>query len=202
MSSLTPAGPPRCSRLTTDRRRTTIPGVRPRLILGLAAMLAIAGCGGGNTTTHTDTQTVTTGKGSTPTRSEFIKQADAICANYRPKAARLEREIQDIGQPQNVEQLHRVADLYRQLAAGVARQAEKLRKLTPPAGDESIIDNWLSTGQTTTSLARDFADAIDAAKGTNGSRLRSLAKQISAYSSKARGIAQGYGFKVCGSESG
>jgi hypothetical protein len=169
-------------------------------VLAIAALgVAGAGCGGSSTTT---TQTVTQNQGGAPTKAEYIKQVDAICAKYRPKRQQLQDEAAAISEPQTGEQLHQFADLLRRSADLGTRVYQQVRAVTPPAGDESIIDNWFSTANTSISLTRDYADAVDAAKGTNGSQARSLGKQISAYAAKGKGIAQGYDFEVCGSETG
>jgi hypothetical protein len=178
-------------------------------IAGAVAALAIvgtlAGCGGSGTTTTTTTQTETftaQQHGAAPTKAEYIQQVDAICSKYLSTGKSLTRQIQNIGQPQDLAQLHYLASLYRRAADHATQAYQQIRQVTPPAGDEQIIDNWLSTANTTISLTRDFANAVDSAKGTNGSRLRVLVKEIDANNEKAKGIAQGYGFKVCGSDTG
>ena len=165
---------------------------------------AVAGCGGSSsTTTQTQTQTVVTQQqGSAPTKAAYINEVDAICATYAPQGQGLEQEIQKIGQPQTNAEVHNLADLYRQAAKVAAAEDQQIRSVTPPTGDESIINNWISIRDTGISLLRDVAGAVDAAKGTNGPQLQTLAKKVSSNTDKWKGIAQGYGFKVCGSNTG
>jgi hypothetical protein len=170
------------------------------ITVGIVGAVA-AGCGGSSTTT-TQPQTVANEQqGSAPTKAAYIKEVDAICAGYRPQGQGLALEIQKIGQPQTNAQLHNLADLYRQAADVAKAEGQQIRSVTPPTGDESIINKWISTRDTGISLLRDFAGAVDA-KGTNGSQLRTLAKEVSSNTDKSKAIAQGYGFTVCGSATG
>jgi hypothetical protein len=173
-------------------------------LVGVAMATVAAGCGGSSTTTtQTQTQTVTAQRpGAAPTKAEYIRQVDGICSKYLSTGRALTRQIQNVGQPENVAQLHLLASLYRRAADHATQAYQQIRQVTPPAGDETIVDNWLSTANTTISLTRDFANAVDSAKGTNGSQLRILVKEIDASNAKAKGIAQGYGFTVCGSDTG
>jgi hypothetical protein len=180
-----------------------------KAVAGVAAVAIVGavgiGCGGssGTTATQAQTQTVTTQQqGSAPTKAAYIKEVDAICTKYRTQGQQLQREIQTLGQPQSLAELHRLASLYRNAADLVSQEFQQIRQVRPPTGDQSIVDNWTSTIDTGISILRDFADAVDNAKGTNDSQLRTLAKEVTSNTDKASGIAQGYGFKVCGSDTG
>ncbi|MEK6272977.1 MAG: hypothetical protein AABM42_10080 [Actinomycetota bacterium] len=163
----------------------------------LLPVLALAACGGGDDTTTTPTQTVTAQQqGGAPTKAEFIKEADALCQQFRDEAASARQELQDLRDPTSTEELHDAADLFSEYAGTLEQQAERLRQLEPPPGDETIINNWLSTGEGGISLLRDLADAVDSG---DGQEIRSLNEQVQARFNEASGIAQGYGLTECGS---
>jgi hypothetical protein len=169
-----------------------------RLAIFLLPALAIAACGGGSDTTTAPTQTVTAQKqGPAPTKAEFIKEADALCQQSRDEAASLGQQIQDLPDPTSTEDLHESADLFREYAGILEQQAQALRQLEPPPGDEAIINNWLSTAESSLSLFRDLADAYDSG---DEQEARFLNSEVGSRADQARGIAQGYGFKVCGSD--
>jgi hypothetical protein len=158
-------------------------------------MLVPVGCGGSSTTTSVQTVTSNGAQGA-PTKAEYIKEADAICTQFRADTKDLFDEIQQF-QVTSTEDLHKLADLIRQGVPKLQEEAARLRQLQPPGGDEAIINNYLSTGESAVSLLSDTADAADHA---DVSRLRELGPELTSLSDKAQGIAQGYGFKVCGSE--
>jgi hypothetical protein len=193
-----------------------MPDVRMGFLVVLAAVLV--GCGGSDSTISTTqggsaTGTTQGGQGrdrahegeahqggggeTAPTKAHFITEADAVCSHSEDQVDSLLREIQALGTPTpNSEKARHAAALFRRLADTLAQQTAQLRQLRPPPGDEATINNWLSTAEGASSVLRDLADAYDSA---NAQRIRLLGGEFLTQSSKASAIAQGYGFKVCGS---
>jgi hypothetical protein len=175
--------------------------VRTGLILvALALGLVAVGCGGGGRPTTTQTQTVTTqGKGGAPTKAKYIKQADAICQRLHAETRSLSDRYRDLAArafPTDAE-IQEAADIVRHTADSARKAAQELQALTPPNGDADIINNWLTTGESGIPLNEQLADAIE---NQDAGQMNTLTQQIASANDKADGIAQGYGFKVCGSE--
>ncbi len=82
-------------------------------------------------------------------------------------------------------------------------QLTKLRNLTPPPGDETTVRRFLATRSRGLDLARDITTtlAMGEHKFNRGNlrKLSALSTQQRRVFAKERRIAQGYGFKVCGS---
>jgi hypothetical protein len=109
-----------------------------------------------------------------PTKSEFIREADAICRNFQQKNASLVQQLQDLGQPTSTDELHQDADLIRNYATKVQQEATNLRQLQPPRGDEDVINAWLSTGESGVAAFHDLGDAYDSA---DVKRIRALGQE-------------------------
>jgi hypothetical protein len=164
-----------------------------RLALLLLPLLALSGCGGDGDDTTT---TVTAQSGKPLTKSEYIARADAICQRGRESTAGLFQELEQAGSSVTTgEDADHVADLLREAADQGTRVYDDLKALTPPRGDAEIIDNYLSTGFGAVVLLDNLADAYDS---EDSEQISPLQSEIRTEALKAEGIAQGYGFKVCG----
>jgi hypothetical protein len=73
----------------------------------------------------------------------------------------------------------------------------KIRELEAAKGDESVIDSMLSKGEEDVQISTKLADAMEEGEG---STIESLAEEAQSLSQTAKGMAQGYGLKVCGQE--
>ena len=142
----------------------------------LAGVFAVAGCGGGDG-----------GGGEALTKEEWIAQADEICAEANT-------QIDALGEPASLEE---VAD-YSAKATEISRaQLEELRALTPPEGDEALIDEALGlVGQ----LIDEAAKLEDAAKEGDVTRINEIVAAIDPIDERADQLAQDYGLQECGGE--
>jgi hypothetical protein len=107
----------------------------------LAAGLIAAGCGGDD---DDDTAAATpTPGGEPPSKSEFIQEADAICSEGDQEIDQAAEQLGP-GRPsdQELEQFTTGT-----LVPGIQQQIDDLRALTPPAGDEEEISQFLDSAQ-------------------------------------------------------
>ncbi len=97
------------------------------------SMLAFAGagCGGGGGDDTT----------SAPTKAEFIKQADAVCADVN---AEVESGFKALGDSPSDEQVEKFVNEVS--IPQIQHQIDEIGAMTPPAGDEdqvnAILDGW------------------------------------------------------------
>lgn len=144
----------------------------------LAALpLAVAACG----SDESDEQAAAI---PTPTKSEFIAQADEICATGDSQidadaGSILGAESRD-ARP-SPKQVERIVD--EAIAPGVQSQVDQIRALTPPEGDEEVIGEFL-----------DSAEAGIEALREDPSRLVTDDDPFARTSQ----LASAYGFDVCG----
>jgi hypothetical protein len=159
---------------------------------------ALAGCGGGGssgTTTVTRTVTVQKHGGPAPTKAHFINSADALCRQFRAELDPLQHRLQGLPPPATRKARYADADVMRQYAHKLRREVVKIRQLRPPRGDEAIINKWLSTAADSIALFQDLAAAYEFA---DVHQVHVLTAESAARANTAKGIAQGYGFQVCG----
>jgi hypothetical protein len=89
------------------------------------------------------------------------------------------------------------AALWNQGAQLGSQEFAALRKLPPPPGDAAVLQSSFDAAQQSIDLLNQISSAI---RDLDASMVETLSGQLDASSAKARGIAQGYGFKVCGSD--
>jgi hypothetical protein len=176
-------------------------------LLALAGL--VAGCGGGGSssssesadTTSTESSAAETegdsgeaeeeeggseDSGAAPTKAAFIKEADKICGdadeamNEEILAYAKENDIpiekEEPTEDQEVELFHAV------VLPNIAKQAEQISALTPPAGEEETVEDITDT---LTSEVED-AEAVDGVPAED--TLEEASKK-----------AKAYGLKTCGS---
>ena len=132
-------------------------------------------------------------------KAELREQADAICQSAREKIAGLNAEIQEIrNTASNSADLNQLADLYREGADTTQSEADQIRQLEPPTADQEIISQMLSAVDGEVGQLNEMADAVEA---DNTDQMSVVNSQLQTTAAKAKGMARGYGFKVCGSES-
>jgi Tar ligand binding domain homologue len=148
--------------------------------VALVFALAVGGCGGDD-----DSGGVS--------KAEFIKKADSACASFRKKSAQLEAEANRI--PQN--DTARLATILEELADAAEETFAEFEQLDVPAGDEKVIDRYLSANRDQIDAIRRTADAFQAGDIETASKLIVSGRQAG---NDTREIAQKYGFEVCGSE--
>jgi hypothetical protein len=164
---------------------------RIALLLVLIPLVA-AGCGGGST--ETVTQVATQQSGQPLSKAEFIAQADAICHNHQSRREDLESQANELGLL-NSEKAHQVADLLRQASDNLIAETQELQALHPPSAGVGTLGSIVSIVAAEASVIDDWAEAYD---DLDAREIRRLQLRIGVVTAKAEGIAQGYGFEVCG----
>ena len=119
-------------------------------LLALAAGLVIAGCGDDDdettsgTTTTEATDSTDTGDDA-PTKADFIKEADAICADADQALADVALEQYPEGPPTGDDAVAFAEDVFIPNLQG---QHDDLAALTPPEGEEDAFADLLEQLQT------------------------------------------------------
>jgi hypothetical protein len=196
--------------------------LRPSLALVTACVaLASTGCGSSSSGTPTaatqpasaaatSTHSATAAQGSTGTRAAthptatptatralFIARADTICRTLKSQQAPLEARVHTLnGSSENSQSNYKeLASLLHQ-SVRFARSADaKLQALAAPPGDGATIEKLLAGYSEEAKYATSFADALTREeRGAWEAAEKALARTLAL----DRGLAQGYGFKVCG----
>jgi len=162
--------------------------------LATLPILLIAGCGGA------DEQAVAVATGPELTKSEWIEQADKICATSADDGS-LEAEYDRLrGEPASQKVQRELAEVFRTGGAEVEEMAERLRLLRPPADDQQVVERFLSGVEkiaTSLTLVADATEDTDLATTEKEDAWGDLILALLRASSQA----QRYGLRVCGAES-
>jgi len=150
-----------------------------------AALAMLAGCGGGDDDKPGGQSA--SGGGSALSKEEFIRRADNLCREFRSKSLAG-------ANPQTFDELRRTID---EVLPPAQRTLKKFQRLKPPPGDERIIRSYLDAQRETLSLLRQLGDAAEAGDREAAERYADALRESGG---RAKRIAQGYGFKVCGSD--
>lgn len=161
------------------------------LLLGVLAIALVAGCGssGDDTSSAGSETSESNASGSSLTKAEFIKQADAICeegnkaVNAEAEEFAEENEI-DIEKPTTAQQEEVVSDV---VAPAIHEQAEKIDELGAPSGEEDEVAAIVAAVESGADEAEATPDVIVAGKGAGPFE-------------EANELAGAYGLKVCGGE--
>lgn len=144
------------------------------VLVALAAV--VAGCGGGDSTTDSTTVVLT--------KTEFIKQGDAICKEATEKN---QSEAEDFAKENDFELEKASKDQLEEaiaevLAPSLNKQAEEIDALGAPSGDEKQVEEIVVA-------VEDAAGEIE-----DDPSLAFEEKTLT----KPNQLAKAYGFKVCG----
>lgn len=162
-------------------------------------MALLAACGGSNSSSSASSPTATT-SASALTKAQFITRADAICTRAN---AKLKSQQNVINAALKADQANDTATNRQALGEAMNRGAQiasplldQLRALQPPASDRVVVAKYLSGVASQINLLQQFATAVenDDARG-----VKTISQQFAQGKASVRGLAQGYGFKVCGS---
>ena len=149
--------------------------MRALLLCVGAALLVLAGCSGGDD------------EGADRlSKDEYVRQADAICEDY-------ERRLDELGDPQSIRDLGRLAGEARPIAQeGVA----KLKELKPPEELEPEVDEWLELNDLS---VRRIGELGEAAGAGDEDRVQEIARDAAADEERADDLAREIGLKACAS---
>lgn len=172
---------------------------RVTAVSAATAIVLLTGCGGGGTT-KTVTAPASGASRATPapsgvSKAAFIRQADRLCQDYRTRLSSTSREGQRLSQLPANEALTRAVPIYDRYRTEVVTLVRKLRALTPPKGDEGPVTRYLQGGDEV--IAR-LDEIITAGRQQDASKFATLTASLRTRTEAIGGIAQGYGFKVCG----
>jgi hypothetical protein len=167
-------------------------------ITAIVVCIAAAGCGGTTSTTAaiTRTQGVTT-TSPTTTKAEFIATGDAICRSSDTAIKPIKQQIKDLEGQSNVSVTKNLPPILRQAVASERASLAKLQSLPEPVGETATIAKWLTAESESVTDQSNFADALANEEGTAREAAQQDAEKAKAL---AHGLAQGYGFKICGAE--
>ena len=159
-------------RLRLNRRLAAVVGTA----LGV---MVLAGCGGSD--------------GEDLTRTDYIADADAICAQYGAESAELERQF---NQALLNSDLESAAQSFEDQASEVTAMLDELEELTPPVADQATVDQIIALGRQRVDTAQEAADAI--ASGDKDAMI-AAGKEGSVLAGEYYQLADGFGFETCGS---
>jgi hypothetical protein len=165
----------------------------------LAVIMVVAGCGGGGSSSSTvEVSSGHQAEGLGIEKAEFIQEADGLCSDFQAKAKPIRNEIEKIersANPESPQNLVRLGELLNESIAEAEANLESIRELKPPEADEATIEKMLNSAQEGNGLGAEAGKALEEGE-TAGFGKR--AKKIEAANNRAKAIAEGYGFKVCG----
>jgi hypothetical protein len=176
--------------------------MRRGTLAALAAAAALGGCGGtGAARTASTAGPATTGSAlaapAAPAKAAYIAQADAVCRGFRSSMTQVQAQTRTVvAQGDTPKGFALAAAVVRRVAALEQAELTRLRALRSPGGpDAPVVATYLDqggralaeVGALATAFARGDRTAIASAEAA-GARTAATAK----------GLAQGYGFKVCG----
>jgi hypothetical protein len=161
------------------------------------ATLALAGCGAG--ATHTVTQTSTERQAAAapviapapaaPSRAAFIARADTICRQVDAKTDPLETRVAAITD------LSTGAPLIAEAAVDAQRGLAALRSLPEPAAGRALLAKvWAAADREVV----DVENTGQAAGEGDAQGVQSAQSAAETAHALYQGLAQGYGFKLCG----
>ena len=137
----------------------------------LLAVLLAAGCDGG-------------GGGKPLTRDEYSTKADAICAKYT-------QQTKALANPKSLSDLADVADKTLPI---LDHAITDLRKLKPPADEQSTVDQWLAQVD---NLKGDLTTIRDKAKSNDIKGVQAVVPQATQHNQQSNQLAAQLGMKVC-----
>lgn len=161
------------------------------------ALLALTGCGssGARTVTvATSAPSATTATAVTDvTKAQFIARADPICRAGNMKLDAIAARVDSV--LKGASGTKAGTAMFRQAVALTRTYVVQLQTLPEPPADKPTLSKWLAAlGESATDLKK-VADAV-ASEDTAAERAALEAGQKA--KALSHGIAQGYGFKVCG----
>jgi hypothetical protein len=162
-----------------------------------AVLVIVAGCGGGGSSSAGTSSGEASDSGEL-TKAAFIEEADAACSDYQAKRQPIKDEIEAIEQsanPESPKNVARLGELLMEAIVAAEVELESIRELEPPQGDEATIEKMLALAQEDNDLGGEVAVALEEGET---SRLSERMSEVEAVANRAKGIAEGYGLKVCG----
>ena len=131
------------------------------------------------------------GGGDRLSKSEYTKQADAICAKYDKRLEAIERELDRADSPEDAAQaIDRGIPIVK---SGV----DELRELEPPEQLEDDVDRWLELNEENT---RTLEELRDAAREGDMQRVSEIATEGQETEERSDELARKIGLEDCAAE--
>ena len=165
----------------------------------VAVIVVLSGCGEGDEEAVTQPrahgalarEASTRPAGKAPAKTEFLRKADALCAEAKRRIAPIAAAV--------------AVKRAREDAAGVAGELRKalpianqllgrMRALTPPRGDEGILARYLDIIAQQKERIPPLVEALEA---EDISTIEVLVAELRQGSGRAQRLAHGYGFAKC-----
>jgi hypothetical protein len=164
----------------------------------------VAGCGSSGTTSVPETATTrpatSVPAAPAPTKAQFIAKADAICAAGNGSHA--DAEQKKIDAAVRADQTNDTPAARDAVATGLEAEVaianpllDRLRALTPPTADRVVVSRYLAVMASQINLVDQLSTAI---AGDDAATVTTVSQQVTDGKANLNGLAQGYGFKVCG----
>jgi hypothetical protein len=156
---------------------------RAAVTLAVTTAVAVGACGGGS---------------SHLSKKDFVKKADAICTAGTKKIDKLDSPSFDpTTDTLTKAQLTQTADFLDKAIAIQASNVDDIKKLNPPAADESTVKGFLALVDKGDSQMR---DASSAARDGDQAKFRSAFDSAGKTLSDASTKAKDYGLTACGQQ--
>jgi hypothetical protein len=171
------------------------------VLASLALIAAVAGCGGGGSSSTVEVNSGAPPEGPEIEKEVFIAEADALCSDYQAKVGPIKTELEkleSVAEPESPANEKKLGEALGEAIDEAEIELESLRELEPPSTDAATIEKMLGTAEQGNALGTEAAEALEAG---DTSRFSELATQVQATNNRAKGIAEGYGLKVCGQSS-
>ena len=136
----------------------------------MLALVLAAGCGGGG--------------GKPLTHDEYATKADTICGKYT-------QQTKALANPKSLSDLADVADKTLPI---LGHAISDLRKLKPPANEQSTVDQWLAQVE---NLKGDLKEIRDKAKSNDIQGVQAVVPQATRHNQQSNQLAAQLGMKVC-----
>jgi hypothetical protein len=148
--------------------------VRQALVTVLTVAF-LAGCGG-------------SGGSSKPlSKAEYASKADAVCAKYN-------KQVKELKNPSNLSELAEIADKTLPI---LDNAISDLKKLKPPADEQSIAAQWLVQVQ---GLKNDLQEIRDKANAKDIQAVQQVVPKAEQHNARSNELATELGMTVCNSD--
>ncbi len=158
----------------------------------VALMALAAGCGGSDDDASKDSPSAraTEPAAGSLTRAQVVERGDELCSGFRKRTGPLEDTYKDS------EDAQEIAEALRELGREGERIIDSFRKLAARAPDREVLRRYVGTVKEQVVILNRAADQYVQGDPESGQALLEAGQETG---SELSGIFQGYGFKVCGS---
>jgi hypothetical protein len=154
------------------------------------AALAVGGCGGGDD--GGDRASSASSARDTPTKKEFVAQAQAICRDTKAKQKPFSDKVQALPDRTDIK---RVAPLLQAALDESRKGLARLRALPAPTEDKALLDAYFTSAERLLHAHKELADA---ARKSDRPASEKVARETVELSNDERQKSLDYGIQECG----